>query len=356
MAKIITRAPGKLYLAGEYAVLDGCPAIVVALDRFVTVTITPSTTGGTIRSNGSYDNVVHWTRVGYEMVLDYRDDPLQYTLGAIRVAESYLFDKGIKPRYYNLTVTNGLASKYGDKYGLGSSAAVTVATIKALFAFNGCALTKDLLFKLAAISHMRVQKNGSGGDIAACVYTGYIAYTAFDKDWLQEEVNDKKICAVAEESWPKLNVVPLTAPDDMDLLIGWTGIPASTPKLVDENAKAKEAKEARYDQFLSGSRNVVEGIIEGFKEKSLAKIKACINANRKLLLDLSAFTGIEIEIPLLKSLIEIADKYGAAAKSSGAGNGDCGIAIAANTIDIPQVYKEWEEAGIKPMSLKVYRK
>ena len=37
MTAFVARAPGKLFLLGEYAVLDGCPAVVAAVDRYVTV-------------------------------------------------------------------------------------------------------------------------------------------------------------------------------------------------------------------------------------------------------------------------------------------------------------------------------
>ena len=42
--KLITeKAPGKLYIAGEYAVVEnGYPAILVALDQFVTCSIEES--------------------------------------------------------------------------------------------------------------------------------------------------------------------------------------------------------------------------------------------------------------------------------------------------------------------------
>jgi mevalonate kinase len=39
---IVARAPGKLVALGEYAVLDGAPAVVLAVDRYVEVTIEPS--------------------------------------------------------------------------------------------------------------------------------------------------------------------------------------------------------------------------------------------------------------------------------------------------------------------------
>ena len=41
---ISASAPGKLYIAGEYAVVEpGHPAILVAVDRFVTVSVSPAT-------------------------------------------------------------------------------------------------------------------------------------------------------------------------------------------------------------------------------------------------------------------------------------------------------------------------
>jgi TPR repeat protein len=42
---IVARAPGKLVALGEYAVLDGGPAVVLAVDRFVEVAVAPSTDG-----------------------------------------------------------------------------------------------------------------------------------------------------------------------------------------------------------------------------------------------------------------------------------------------------------------------
>ena len=42
---IVARAPGKLVALGEYAVLDGGPAVVLAVDRFVEVTMAASTDG-----------------------------------------------------------------------------------------------------------------------------------------------------------------------------------------------------------------------------------------------------------------------------------------------------------------------
>ena len=44
-------APGKLYIAGEYAVVEpGHPAIIAAIDQFISVSIGPTKKSGSIQS------------------------------------------------------------------------------------------------------------------------------------------------------------------------------------------------------------------------------------------------------------------------------------------------------------------
>ncbi len=44
-------APGKLYIAGEYAVVEtGHPAVIAAVDQFVTVTVESARKVGSIQS------------------------------------------------------------------------------------------------------------------------------------------------------------------------------------------------------------------------------------------------------------------------------------------------------------------
>ena len=53
MTALIASAPGKVVLCGEYAVLDGAPAISMAVNRRALVTLIPvSGDGGTVKSIG----------------------------------------------------------------------------------------------------------------------------------------------------------------------------------------------------------------------------------------------------------------------------------------------------------------
>ena len=54
---ITAQAPGKLYVAGEYAVVEtGFPAIIVALDQFVTVTVEATKHFGSVVSEQYQEN------------------------------------------------------------------------------------------------------------------------------------------------------------------------------------------------------------------------------------------------------------------------------------------------------------
>lgn len=353
---ITEKAPGKLYIAGEYAVLEqNCPAIIVALNQFVRVSISAAVGNtGIIHSKQYSQDSIHWRRQGNKMVIDNRDNPFEYILAAIRFTEQYLLENGTSLKVYDLHVNSDLDSKDGPKYGLGSSAAVTVATVKAILAFYGIERKHDLVYKLAAISHYSVQGNGSAGDIAASVYGGWLAYQTFDKDWLKHELATKKLSDVLTEAWPGLQVQLLTPPEGMELVIGWSQKPASTSRLVDETNAQKENFQQEYEAFLTNSRQCVLKMIAGFKQHNISLIQEQIRVNRKLLAHFAKLNHIAIEIPRLTELIEIAEKFGFAAKTSGAGNGDCGIVITNHNGKIADLKAEWLKAGILPLDFHVH--
>lgn len=250
--KLITeKAPGKLYIAGEYAVVEnGYPAILVALDQFVTCSIEESAAEvGKIISRQYHNNALQWYRLGEQMVVDNRDNPFSYILSAIKVTEEYARSFARELRIFDLHIDSQLDSDSGKKYGLGSSAAVTVATVKALCHFYNLPVTKDEIFKLAAIAHFEVQGNGSLGDVAASVYGGWIAYHSFDRQWLAQQRKYLDLRTLVDLPWPDLKIESLKAPSNLQLLIGWTGKPASTSQLVDKISLFKARQQKEYRQF-----------------------------------------------------------------------------------------------------------
>lgn len=352
---ISAQAPGKLYIAGEYAVVEpGYPAIIVALNQFVTVSIEPSHDYGQIASQQYQENSLYWQRQGTELVFDNRDNPFHYILSAIRLTEQYAQVLGKPLAMYHLSVDSDLDSADGKKYGLGSSAAVTVATVKALCQFYGIDLSRDQLFKLSAIAHLDVQGNGSLGDIAASVYGGWIAYRAFDRDWLASARREMSLVDLLNLDWPGLEIELLTPPEPLRLLIGWTGSPASTSHLVDRIAIFKATQRKSYHTFLDKSRDCLHRMIQGFHDGDLAAIQREIAVNRDLLNNLAHLSHVTIETSLLKTMCDTAVTIGGAAKSSGAGGGDCGIVIIDAAKDLAKLLHQWEDSGIEPLKLNVH--
>lgn len=350
---LTVKAPGKLFIAGEYAVVDGMPSILAGINRYITVRIKPSTHYGKILSRQYQTSIIYWRRESNHIIFDNRDNPFRYIMAAVRVTEAYARDLNHDLGFYDLKIDSQLDSPNGEKYGLGSSAAVTVATIHAICKYYHLPLTKAKLFKLAAIAHFSVQGNGSLGDIATSVYGGWIAFRTFDHQWLQIMRRSVNIKDLVNQKWPRLRIEPLTLPAGLKLLIGWTGSPASTSQLVDKVSLGKANHPEDFQNFLSASKRSVETMIKGFHTQSIPLIQKAIAQDRQQLAKLGAFTHVQIETPTLKQLCHIAIQNGGAAKSSGAGGGDCGIALVHDSDKIHDILQKWSAHHIQPLEFQV---
>jgi phosphomevalonate kinase len=347
--------PGKLYIAGEYAVVTpGHPAILVAVNKFITVTIEKSNQGGSIDSSHYQHEPIKWIRAGEQIILDQNIFGLRYILAAINLVEELAIEQRKLLDYFHLTVKSELNNDDGKKYGLGSSGAITVATITALAQLYDLPVTQEEIFKLAVLAHLKIGVVGSFGDLAASTFTGWIAFTTCDRLWVQEQSKHHSIGSMIQKTWPHLSIESLVLPKALKLVVGWTGTPASTNQLV--KAVRTRHKQKFHHQFLKESRLCVEQLILAFKSNDIALIQDQIRLNRKLLLKMSANTQIMIETPALTKLCNLAEGFGGAAKSSGAGGGDCGIALFQEQVDLSQIDLTWKKAGIVLLPLKVYQR
>ena len=364
-------APGKLYIAGEYAVVEpGHQAVLVTVDRFITVRITQAEDGGSAGPTGHISSTLYeaqsltWYRRpedGVVMVDKQFDD---YVVSAIRMVEQMVREAGGPLRYFDLDVSSELDDGCGRKLGLGSSSAVTVATVRAVARFYGLVLDDMAVYKLALLATDAVQPIGSGGDIAASSFTGWVAYTSPDRAWLHQVSGapgtgnspggSAGLSELVRMDWPLLSIRRLPAPG-LRLSVGWTGSPASTPRLVaDVQAHTRGAQDAAYTAFLRESEACLSALTLALQEDDGGEIGLRIQEGRRLLSGLSRTSGITIETSQLRRLVEIAQEHGAVAKSSGAGGGDCGIALCPPGTDMAAMHAAWESAGIQPLDLRVH--
>lgn len=352
---IVTKAPGKLFIAGEYAVTHPSnTAILVSVDKFIKVFLEKSNKNGSVCIYD--DKPISWVRKTEKIILKRNDTRLQYVLAAINIVEKYAKELGRKLSYYHLRVSSDLETQNGIKYGLGSSAAVTVATISALCSYFNIDITKEKLFKLSAMANLSINNKGSCGDIAACVYGGWIAYTGFDRGWVLDKMINSRNFELLSLEWPGFKVEPLIPPNELNLVIGWTGQPSSTTNLVDKVRKRSIKNIRAYNNFLSESKKCVTQMINAFKDNNINEIQKQMQNNRELLVKMGNDLGAEIETYKLKKLCDIALKYNGSAKPSGAGGGDCGIAIFKGKYNLSLLIEEWKKFGITYLPLNVYYK
>lgn len=140
------RAPGKLFLAGEYAVLDGGQALVAAVDRGVTCRVTPG-------------------------------DGLTTPGGDSRFVAAALAAVGAPAGQYDFGLWN--PTDLPSKPGFGGSAAAVAAACALGLARQQAPdrpLDIDAVARVAVRVHQRVQGGGSGLDVVASVRGGLARY------------------------------------------------------------------------------------------------------------------------------------------------------------------------------------
>lgn len=345
---IRARAPGKLYVAGEYAVLEpGEPAVLVAVDRFVSVTLSPG--GDRLISGSTGHDPLPFTR-------DRDGVPEQserggYALAALRAVEQLRAEWGIPPRPVDIRIASELDAEDGVKYGLGSSAAVTAAVQSAALRLYGLEVSREQRFRLALIATLERAPLASGGDVAASIYGGWIRYDSPDRARVHEcrQLNGVR-AALDDPGWDRSGVTPLPSPPHLALLVGWTGNPADSTELVQKVLANRPA--GTWSPFLRESRTLVESLTASLGG---AEPPEEVAALRDLLNRLARQTGVALETEGLRDLCDVARTHGATAKLSGAGGGDCGIALHGRGADPSTIVRGWQSAGITPLHLDVSR-
>ena len=108
-------APGKLYIAGEYAVVEpGHQAVLVAVDRFITVRITQAEAGGSADPAGHISSTLYeaqsltWYRRPEDGVVMVDKQFNDYVVSAIRMVEQMVREAGGPLRYFDLDVSSEL--------------------------------------------------------------------------------------------------------------------------------------------------------------------------------------------------------------------------------------------------------
>ena len=321
---IAVKTCGKLYWAGEYAILEpGQLALIKAIPIYMRAEIAFS------------DSYCIYSDM-FDFAVDLTPNP-DYSLiqETIALVEYFLVYRGQTLRPFSLEI-RGKMEREGKKFGLGSSGSVVVLVIKALLALYDITVDQDLLFKLASVVLLKRGDNGSMGDLACIVSEDLVLYRSFDRQkvaaWLEEE----NLTTVLERDWGfSISQVKLAL--ECDFLVGWTKEVAVSSNMV------QQIKQNINQNFLSSSKETVATLVEALEQGNAEKIIEQVEVASQLLEGLSS----DIYTPSLSQLKEASQDLQAVAKSSGAGGGDCGIALSFDEQSTETLKNRWADLGIE---------
>lgn len=305
-------APGKLFLAGEYAVLWGGVARVLAAgprvralarareDRRVDVLLadgrlTGHTTPSGVRWESQPPPAFHFVARTIDLALRAvaQDAP----------GVSLAFEPSPLHR--------------GQKLGFGSSARACVLAAEACRTVLGASF--DAL-KLALVAHASAQGGkGSGADVAACFAGDVVRYRRFETAQLLDAANRGGF-AGALVAAPPVDVWRVNPPR-LPLLYVFSGRSAATPGLIAEVERAIDGP-AR-ERFVLQSDALGASLEEALARGDFRGASAAADELQALLFSLGPTRSEAVE-----RVLSLARAFGCAAKQSGAGAGDGCLVIA----------------------------
>lgn len=306
--KITVSAPGKLMVLGEHAVVYNRPCIVTAVDSRIRVTVEPRGDNLLVIDapqlpNGHYKKPIDKLGSNKEKV----PKEVAFVKKTVELlAQEKKLENGI---------TVSTKSDFSHRYGFGSSSAVTVGTLKALCELYGLDWSKRKIFDLAYRVTLSIQGVGSGFDIAAGVYGGTLYFVT----------GGKRIEKIIDKPLP--------------LVVGYSGTKADTPTLVRQVAELKEKQPNVVNEIFDTIQTLVEQGKNYIRKDDWVSLGDLFRINQGLLHSLGVSTP-KLDDMCTQALV--ARAYGA--KLSGAGGGDCMIALVLDK-EKSAVEKAIESAG-----------
>ncbi|MFO0628624.1 MAG: hypothetical protein U0325_23825 [Polyangiales bacterium] len=272
------RAPGKLMVAGEYAVLHGAEAVVMAVDRHARIA----------DADAPLADVPREVTAALQIALREKE------IGA--VTDRWSLD------------VRALHDEGGRKLGLGSSAAACVAAVGWHLAREGHDLgapaVRARVADLARRGHRAAQGGGSGVDVIASAHGGVVSVRF--AEGLDGAATVRDCGALEGQHWAVL----------------WSGTSARTSEMI-TRAEALRARDpgafaARMDAIGEAAR-AVSAALHG---RDAAAMTEAVRAHGEAMEAFGAAIGAPVVTDALAALAAALRDLGAAVKPSGAGGGD----------------------------------
>jgi phosphomevalonate kinase len=283
-----------LVLSGAYAVLSGAPALVVAVDRYVLADGARAATFLTPEVRAALgDRAAPW------------------------------FD----------------ASQLRDgdkKLGLGSSAAILVASLAALELADEPTLSDralcDRVYDRAFVAHRVAQGGGSGVDVAASAHGG--------------------VLGARRTASGSLELTRLSLPSSLKFEVWACSAAASTSAFLARIAQFAARDPAAHARCIAAQAAAAESALDATQREHALDFVAAIARQVTTLSDLGQAAGVSIVTAELAELARLAAQHGAAFLPAGAGGGDVAYWVGSDAP--PSTFAaRARELGLSPVQLRL---
>jgi phosphomevalonate kinase len=317
-------APGKAFLAGEFAVLEaGRPALVMGIDQRLHAKWDPAREVSLLHqpSGTAWDGGA-------------APEELRFAVRAAELALRLCAEEGLPRQGFRLVYEDDFGPP-GPKPGLGGSAAASVIAVRAACAAQRRALAEAETVALAVAAHWIEQGGaGSGGDVAACALGGVQQVRARIPWQSAGEAMALKASELLQAN--ALESHPVQVPEDLRVLLALTGKPADTRALVREVRHFREGDPRRWTAVAGEIERCAESLRTSLEaaagdaasERARGEALEAVRAGAAALAKLGEEAGAPIITADLTLACALAASAGAAGKPSGAGGGDCAVILA----------------------------
>lgn len=309
-------APGKVIIAGEHSVVYGYPAIAVALGIRCNVVSSHGDPGILLNSLDLNKNC----RYGIQDIAQLkRGEPVHNGFDSIALAIS----ETLKRLDEEINIEIEIQSEIPISAGLGSSAAVVVASIAAVLDLYQKTLSKEDISSIAFQSEKITHGKPSGIDNSIATYGGILRFQSGRID--QKELK---------------HTIPL--------IIGNTKIPRDTKKLVSGVSDLKTSHKNLIEPILETMGNLADQVETFIENKELEKLGKILDINQGLL------DSIGVGHNALSDYIWNARAAGAlGAKLTGAGGGGCMIALAKDKVLRDEIVQKLESNNLNIIATEI---
>lgn len=291
---MIASAPAKIILFGEHFVVFGEPAVVLAIDKRAYAHVELR------KDKRIYVQPRDLKLSGY-----FEKDEFEAERGTPKKAKKELApvklaaQKVLDHTKRNVGVSVEIRSDIPVAAGLGSSAAVAAATAKAVSPLLDVKLSSEAIFNIAYEAERIVHGTPSGIDPAIATYGGVLLFKRGE------------------------GFKPLNVKENIQLIVGNTGVVRSTGSLVARVRKAREKFPSIIEPIIKAGGEIANQAVETLKQGDLISVGELMNINHALLY------AVGVSSEPIEKLVYAARNAGAlGAKLTGAGGGGCIIALA----------------------------